>query len=110
MLRGLRMSIVAAFVAATPAAAHDFYHPGCCHGLDQPFGDCGPADLVKQVPGGTLFRQRVTGIEVIVPIDFKKRYVNEHDDLYHICVARYVDEQGNIGEPVLYCLYEPPGS
>jgi hypothetical protein len=100
-------------IAAFPAhlVAHDFYDPKCCHALDTAAhtGDCAPADLIKQLPEGTLFRQRITGIEVIVPIDFRNRFVNEHDDLYHICVSRYPDESGDV-QTILYCLYEPPGS
>lgn len=93
----------------SPAAAHDWYPPGCCHELTAHGGDCGPADLIRKTPEGTLFRQRVTNIEVVMPTDFKKRYVNPVDNLYHICVARGADEGGGM-YITLYCVFEPLGS
>jgi hypothetical protein len=95
------------------ALAHDWYHAGCCHEMKvdeqgrATGDDCGIADLIKQVPGGTLFRQRVTGIEAVVPDNFAKRFPNEHDNFYHICVA-----PGDYETPAgyVYCLYEPQGS
>lgn len=108
---------LALFFSGTPAAVgHDWYHPGCCHELRTDAsghvtgGDCGPADLIKQVAGGTLFRQRITNIEVVVPNDFNKRYVNEHDNDYHVCVAKSGDMFSDDKGVYLYCLYEPQGS
>lgn len=104
--------VLLAWAAAVivPARAHDWYPAGCCKQLHEGGGDCGPADVVKQVPEGTVFRQRVTGIEVLVPIDFKRRYPNPVDNLYHVCVNRYPGETGDLGAPVLYCVFEPQGS
>jgi hypothetical protein len=94
----------------SPASAHDWYPNGCCHELTDHSGDCGPADLIQQLPKGTLFRQRRTNIEVVVPVDFNKRYVNPVDNLYHICVANGVDEGSGAPYTILYCVFEPQGS
>jgi hypothetical protein len=103
--------LLAAFLlAATPAAAHDWYPMECCHDMD-----CAPVDHAETVPETPTADQgkgapnrsppsmRVTTRHgsVVVPGNFPRRESKDHR--MHACMA-----PGLGGQMQLICIFMPP--
>jgi hypothetical protein len=111
MLR--RFLLVALLLAATPAAAHDWYPLECCHAMD-----CAQVEKVEMMPGpgitgiigspayaSTLGSMAVTTKHgtVVVPANFPRR--ESKDNQMHACMRPTSD-----GGMRLLCLFLPPAS
>lgn len=103
--------MAALLVAATPAAAHDWYPIECCHGMD-----CAPVEKVDILPGpgvasllsspahaAPLGEMLVTTKHgsVVVPANFPRRESKDHR--MHACMR---PAQG--GAMRLICIFLPP--
>lgn len=96
---------LAAMLAASPAAAHDWYPHECCH--DQ---DCAAVDKVEMLPtpmaegtGATGMSMRVTTKygSALVPASFPRRESKDHR--MHACMLP--DGRGSMR---LICIFMPP--
>ena len=102
--------LLAFLVAATPAAAHDWYPMECCHEMD-----CAPVDHAEIVPTPTTGdRKGVDTVSppatmivttkhgtVVVPGDFPRRESKDHR--MHACMM-----PGAGGQMQLICIFMPP--
>jgi len=108
--------LAALLVAATPAAAHDWYPLECCHALD-----CAPVDKVEILPGpafsgilGTPAHASVLGAmlvttkhgSVVVPANFQRRDSKDHR--MHACMRPSSDPKSDGGAMKLICIFLPP--
>jgi hypothetical protein len=101
--------LLAILLAATPAAAHDWYPLECCH-----HQDCAPVDKVELVPtpttsGADGARSEVPAMVVttrhgtaLVPASFPRRESNDHR--MHACMM----PDGEAGKMRLICIFMPP--
>jgi hypothetical protein len=102
--------LLAGLLAATPAAAHDWYPLECCH-----HEDCAPVDKVEIVP-----TPAVSGLDgapagppatmvttrhgtAVVPANFPRRESKDHR--MHACMM-----PGEGGKMRLICIFMPPSS
>ncbi len=96
-------------LAATTAAAHDWYPMECCSGMD-----CAPVEKVEIVPmqsAGIMGTQTLPGTmlittkhgSVIVPANFPRR--ESKDNRMHACIRSSAG--GNVR---LICLFMPPST
>jgi hypothetical protein len=94
-------------LAATPAAAHDWYPLECCHEMD-----CAPVDRTEIVPTPTSDpRETAAGQpamvvttkhgSVLVPGNFPRRESKDHR--MHACMMPGVG-----GQMQLICIFMPP--
>jgi hypothetical protein len=102
--------LLAFLLAATPAAAHDWYPLECCH--DQ---DCAPVDKVEMVPTPAVAGQEgaqaapqammVTTKHgtALVPASFPRRESKDHR--MHACMM-----PGEGGKMRLICIFMPPST
>jgi hypothetical protein len=103
--------MLAFLLAATPAAAHDWYPWECCHEMD-----CAPVDRAEIVPTPTTGdRKGVAGVAppamkvttkhgtVLVPADFPRRESKDHR--MHACMM-----PGTGGQMRLICIFMPPAT
>jgi hypothetical protein len=104
-----RKWLLAFLLAATPAAAHDWYPMECCHEMD-----CAPVDRAEIVPTPTQ-RDPKDGVAigpatmvvttkhgtVVVPGDFPRRESKDHR--MHACMM-----PGTGGQMQLICIFMPP--
>jgi hypothetical protein len=101
--------LLAFLVAATPAAAHDWYPMECCHEMD-----CAPVDHAEVVPTPTQGdpKGEPSGVPatmivttkhgtVMVPGDFPRRESKDHR--MHACMMPSSD-----GKMQLICIFMPP--
>jgi hypothetical protein len=101
----------ALLVAATPAAAHEWYPMECCHGMD-----CAPVEKVELLTSSTIANMLSTPAQaapaggmlvttkhgsVIVPANFPRRESKDHR--MHACMR---PSQG--GAMRLICIFMPP--
>jgi hypothetical protein len=105
-----RKWLLATLLAATPAAAHDWYPLECCHHLD-----CAPVDKVEIVPtpaaadpdgaSGKPPAMMVTTRHgsVLVPANFPRRESKDHR--MHACMM-----PGEGGKMRLICIFLPPST
>ncbi|KAB2917091.1 MAG: hypothetical protein F9K29_10570 [Hyphomicrobiaceae bacterium] len=114
--------LAALLVAATPAAAHDWYPIECCHGMDcapvekvemlQPPGITGllgspayasvpEARLRHDVPGSMMVTTKLGS--VVVPADFPRR--ESKDNRMHACMR-----PADGGGMRLICIFMPPST
>ncbi len=96
-------------LAATTAAAHDWYPMECCSGMD-----CAPVEKVEIVPvqsagimgtatlPGTMMITTKHG-SVIVPANFPRR--ESKDNRMHACIRASAG-----GNARLICLFMPPST
>jgi hypothetical protein len=107
--------LLAALLAATPAAAHDWYPMECCHGMD-----CAAVEKVEIVPTQTV--ANVAGLPssglaamavttkhgtVIVPANFPRR--ESKDNRMHACMRPApLTADGAPGGMRLICIFMPP--
>jgi hypothetical protein len=101
--------LLAILLAATPAAAHDWYPLECCHEQD-----CAPVDKVELVPtpaasGADGARSEVPALMVTtkhgtvrVPASFPRRESKDHR--MHACMM----PGGEGGTMRLICIFMPP--
>ena len=100
---------LAFLLAATPAAAHDWYPMECCHEMD-----CAPVDHAEIVPmpaqgdpkggGATSTPTMIVTTRhgtVVVPGDFPRR--ESKDSRMHACMMPGAD-----GHMQLICIFMPP--
>jgi len=87
--------IVAAVAIVAPVAAHEWYPPECCHGLD-----CAPVERAESLADGALRLTSKVGTTV-VPASFPRQ--ESPDDRVHICMARF--SHFDAMRPV--CLFVP---
>lgn len=100
--------LLAFLLAATPAAAHDWYPLECCHHMD-----CAPVDRTEFVPTpatadpkgmtpapGAMIVTTKHG-SVLVPADFPRRESKDHR--MHACMM-----PGASGQMQLICIFMPP--
>ena len=98
-------------VAATPAAAHDWYPIECCHSMD-----CAPVEKVEMLPGPGMASLLSTPAQaaplggmlvttkhgsVAVPATFPRRESKDHR--MHACMRP--DQAGSMR---LICIFLPP--
>ena len=95
-------------LAATPAAAHDWYPMECCHEQD-----CAPVDRAEMVPTPTSDGKSIAGNSppamivttkhgtVMVPGNFPRRESKDHR--MHACMM-----PGASGQMQLICIFMPP--
>jgi hypothetical protein len=100
--------LLAFLLAATPAAAHDWYPMECCHEQD-----CAPVDHAEMVPTPTTSDGKsatnsppamiVTTKHgtVVVPGNFPRRESKDHR--MHACMM-----PGAAGQMQLICIFMPP--
>jgi hypothetical protein len=99
--------LLAFLLAATPAAAHDWYPLECCHEMD-----CAPVDHTEIVPMPTADPQGAAAGPpamvvttrhgtVLVPGDFPRR--ESKDNRMHACMM-----PGASGKMQLICIFLPP--
>jgi hypothetical protein len=103
-----RKWLLAFLVAATPAAAHDWYPLECCHEMD-----CAPVDRTEVIPTPTTAdpksmtpapsAMKVTTKHgsVLVPANFPRRESKDHR--MHACMM-----PGSNGQMQLICIFMPP--
>lgn len=107
---------LAIMLAATPAAAHDWYPMECCHGLD-----CAPVEKVEYVnvvatpmgpflPGTSAHANPTLSMlvttkhgSVVVPANFPRRESRDHR--MHACMR-----PGERGYMRLICIFLPPAT
>ncbi len=102
--------LLAFLLAATPAAAHDWYPMECCHEMD-----CAPVDRAETVPtpttsdpkGGVAADPAAMIVTtkhgtVVVPGNFPRRESKDHR--MHACMM-----PGTGGQMQLICIFMPPG-
>ena len=98
--------LLAFLLAATPAAAHDWYPMECCHEMD-----CAPVDRAEIVPTPTQAdpKDGVATMIVttkhgtaVVPGDFPRRESKDHR--MHACMM----PGGEGGKMRLICIFMPP--
>jgi hypothetical protein len=103
---------LAAALAATPAAAHDWYPMECCHAMD-----CAPVERVEMLPGSAtasaLTPAHAEGVggmlvttrhgSVVVPADYPRR--ESKDNRMHACMRPASD-----GGMRLICVFLPPAT
>ena len=103
--------LAALLVAATPAAAHDWYPMECCHSMD-----CAPVERVEILPGPAIASLLPTPAQsgpvggmivttkhgtVVVPANFPRR--ESKDSRMHACM------RASPGEGIrLICIFLPP--
>jgi len=99
--------LLAFLVAATPAAAHDWYPTECCHEMD-----CAPVERTE-VPTPTAADGNGAAVgppamivttkhgSVLVPGDFPRRESKDHR--MHACMM-----PGLGGQMQLICIFMPP--
>ncbi len=103
--------LAALLMAATPAAAHDWYPIECCHGMD-----CAPVEKVEMLPPpgitgilgspayasvpGSMMVTTKQG-SVVIPADFPRR--ESKDNRMHACMR---PAEG--GGMRLICIFMPP--
>jgi len=102
--------LLASLLAATPAAAHDWYPLECCHQMD-----CAPVDKVETVPtptgaGGEAAAADPAAMLVttrhgtaLVPASFPRRESKDHR--MHACMM-----PGEGGKMRLICIFLPPST
>jgi len=105
--------LAAALVAATPAAAHDWYPMECCYALD-----CAPVEKADMLPGPATTSMLSTPAHadglggmlvttrhgsVVVPADFPRR--ESKDNRMHACMR-----PGSNGSMRLICIFLPPAT
>jgi hypothetical protein len=102
--------LLAFLLAATPAAAHDWYPLECCHEMD-----CAPVDRAEIVPTPTTHdalgaaagppAMMVTTKHgtVLVPANFPRRESKDHR--MHACMM-----PGAGGQMQLICIFLPPST
>jgi hypothetical protein len=102
--------LLAFLLAATPAAAHDWYPLECCHEMD-----CAPVDRAEIVPIPTTAEAPGVGAgpaamivttkhgTVIVPANFPRRESKDHR--MHACMM-----PGANGQMQLICIFMPPST
>ena len=100
--------LLAFLLAATPAAAHDWYPLECCHEMD-----CAPVDRTEIVPTPTTAEPQGAAVgppamivttkhgTVLVPGDFPRR--ESKDNRMHACMM-----PGAGGKMQLICIFLPP--
>ena len=99
--------LLAFLLAATPAAAHDWYPMECCHEMD-----CAPVDRTEIVPTPTSDSQSAAAGQpamivttkhgtVLVPSNFPRRESKDHR--MHACMLPGAD-----GKMQLICIFMPP--
>jgi|SRR5262245_44144097 hypothetical protein len=102
--------LLAVLLAATPAAAHDWYPLECCHHMD-----CAPVDHAEFVatpatsetqgvapaPGAMVVTTRHGS--VLVPANFPRRESKDHR--MHACMM-----PGAGGQMQLICIFLPPST
>jgi len=105
-----RKWLLAILLAATPAAAHDWYPLECCHNMD-----CAPVDKVEMVPtptvtegGGVSPGPSVMVVTTkhgtaLVPASFPRRESKDHR--MHACML-----PGDAGKMRLICIFMPPST
>lgn len=101
---------LAFLLAATPAAAHDWYPLECCHDMD-----CAPVDRAEIVPTpataepqGTAPQPRAMIVTTrhgtaLVPANFPRRESKDHR--MHACMMPGAD-----GRMQLICIFMPPST
>lgn len=102
--------LLAFLLAATPAAAHNWYPMECCHEMD-----CAPVDRTEIVPtpttaptgavviGSTAMIVTTKHGTALVPADFPRRESKDHR--MHACMIPGAD-----GRMQLICLFMPPAT
>jgi hypothetical protein len=103
--------LLAFLLAATPAAAHDWYPMECCHEMD-----CAPVEHSEMVPtpatadpkGGVATDPgamivRTKHGTVVVPGNFPRRESKDHR--MHACMM-----PGANGQMQLICIFMPPAT
>jgi hypothetical protein len=102
-----RKWLLAALLAATPAAAHDWYPLECCHHMD-----CAPVDKVEMVatPAAVAGGENAPAMMVttrhgsaLVPASFPRRESKDHR--MHACML-----PGQGGKMQLICIFLPPST
>jgi hypothetical protein len=105
-----RKWLLAVLMAATPAAAHDWYPLECCHNMD-----CAPVDRVEIVPTPTAADGQGVSVAptammvttrhgtALVPASFPRRESKDHR--MHACM---LPSEG--GRMRLICLFLPPST
>jgi hypothetical protein len=97
--------LLAALVAATPAAAHDWYPMECCHNQD-----CAAVEKVEMLPtpaadgtsgGGMSMMVTTKHGSAFVPASFPRRESKDHR--MHACM---LPDGG--GKMRLICIFMPP--
>jgi hypothetical protein len=101
--------LLATLLAATPAAAHDWYPLECCHGMD-----CAAVEKVEMVPtptadgssgaaamGASMIVTTKHG-SALVPASFPRRESKDHR--MHACMM----PGGEGGKMRLICIFMPP--
>jgi hypothetical protein len=96
---------LAALLAATPAAAHDWYPHECCHNQD-----CAAVDKIEMVPTPMAEGSNVPSVSMVVttkwgsalvPASFPRRESKDHR--MHACMLP--DGRGKMR---LICVFMPP--
>ena len=102
--------LLAFLLAATPAAAHDWYPLECCHDMD-----CAPVEHTEIVPTPATADPKGAGIgpsamivttkhgTVLVPANFPRRESKDHR--MHACML-----PGAGGQMQLICIFMPPST
>jgi hypothetical protein len=102
--------LLAFLLAATPAAAHDWYPLECCHGMD-----CAPVEHAEIVPTPATADPKSAGVgptamivttkhgTVLVPANFPRR--ESKDNRMHACMM-----PGPGGQMQLICIFMPPST
>jgi hypothetical protein len=102
--------LLAFLLAATPAAAHDWYPLECCHEMD-----CAPVDRAEIVPtpttadapgaasGPSAMVVTTKHGTVLVPANFPRRESKDHR--MHACML-----PGAGGQMQLICIFLPPST
>jgi hypothetical protein len=99
--------LLAMVLAATPAAAHDWYPLECCH-----HQDCAPVDRVETVPtntvadpDGTRPAMTVTTRHGTAPVPASLPRRESKDHRMHACMM-----PGEGGRMRLICIFLPPST
>jgi hypothetical protein len=107
-----RWLLAAALMAATPAAAHDWYPMECCSSMD-----CAPVEKVEMLPGPAIASMLSTPAQadalgamlvttkhgsVVVPANFPRR--ESKDNRMHACMR---PNPGGNGMRLI-CIFLPP--
>jgi hypothetical protein len=103
--------LLAFLLAATPAAAHDWYPLECCHEMD-----CAPVDHAEIVPTPATADPNTSAAvgppamivttrlgTVLVPANFPRR--ESKDNRMHACMMPGVG-----GQMQLVCIFMPPST
>jgi hypothetical protein len=102
--------LLAILLAATPAAAHDWYPLECCHDTD-----CAPVDKVEMVPTPTATDPQAASVgplamlvttkhgTALVPANFPRRESKDHR--MHACMM-----PGQGDKMRLICIFLPPST